>query len=173
MAAVKEKEKLAQETDECRQQARVTQEETVTAGQIKAEIEAQGYSLELLLDIAKEFGSHPDGCKKLAEDMKKYQTVGDCLTALEKQYREQQQAIQTEREKGLIDIKKLKTDRSNLENILSRLQADKAYEDDVHHFYTAIGKSVVFLTAWPAGTRSSFTAVITRSQPWADSLIRK
>ena len=135
MAAAKEKEKLAQEVEECRQQARVTQEETVTAGQLKAEIETQGYNLDLLLSLAKEFGNHPDACKKLVEDIKKYQTVGECITALEKQYREQYQILQAEREKGLIDVKRLKADRFNLENILSKLQADKAYEDDVHHFY--------------------------------------
>lgn len=151
MATAKEKEKMAQEIEECRQKANINQEETVIAGQIKAEIESRGYSLELLLGLAQEFGSHPDACQKLAEDLQKYQTVGDYITDLEKQCREQQQALQSEREKGLTDVKRLKADRFNLENILSSLQADKDYEDDIRRFhrrYWKVSGLIDCLASW-------------------------
>ena len=39
----------------------------VTAGRIKAEVESHGFTLELVLDLSKEFAGHKNAREKLAE----------------------------------------------------------------------------------------------------------
>ena len=156
--AALEKEKLAQDIEKCRKEADITQEEVMNAGKIKGEIEAQGYSLDLFLGLAKEFSGHLDACQKLAEELKEYQTVRGCITALEKQRQDQQQTLEVERrkfdaerERWLTINRGLESSHFNLQNILSRLQADKDYEVNIrnfHRLYWKVSGLLDCLTNW-------------------------
>ena len=53
----KEKQRVEKEIEQCRQDADVTREEVATAGGLKKEAESHGFTLELMLGLAKEFAS--------------------------------------------------------------------------------------------------------------------
>jgi DNA repair exonuclease SbcCD ATPase subunit len=142
LAASKEKEKLARELDVCRQKAKVTHEEVAIASQIKAEIGALGFSLELVLNLAREFGGQANACQELTEELKKQQTVRGYTATLEAKAQEQKKFVDQENRKWLIEeekrqteVKRLEGVRFNLENVLNKLKEDKAYEDDIRRFH--------------------------------------
>jgi hypothetical protein len=133
--AGKEKENLAQEIDDCRQKSRITQAEVAIAGQIKAEIEAHNFSLELVLKLAQEFGSHEKPCEELALGIEKYQTVGGCIQEQQKVQQVELEKFSAEKERSQTDIKILEASRLGLQNILLRFQADVACEEEIRQFH--------------------------------------
>lgn len=140
--AVREKEKLAKEIDKYHQKAKITQEELLIASQIKGEIESHGFSLELVLNLAREFGSQSNACQELTEELKKQQTVRGYTVALEKKAQEQKKFVDQENGKWQIDeekrqneVKRLEGVRFNLENVLVKLKDDKDYEDEIRRFH--------------------------------------
>ena len=68
----KEKQRIEKEIKQCRQEADVTREEVATAGQLKKEAEKNGFTLELMLGLAKEFAVHKNAQKELSEGLKKH-----------------------------------------------------------------------------------------------------
>ncbi len=140
--AAREKEKFGQEVEACHQQAGITRAEVALASQVKAEVEARGYSLELLCQLAREFGQHPEACRELIEALNKKQTLREYLAGLEAQVQEQkkfqdQAASQWQRdqEQQQAEVKRLETLQLNLRTGLAKLQADQAYEEDLRRFH--------------------------------------
>ncbi len=140
--AEREKKRIDQEVGEYRQSANVTEQEVATAGQLKAEVARSGFSLELMLDLSKEFAGHKDAKDRLAEGLKKYGMISGCITATEKQAEEQKKAVTSElaslraqRDREQIQGKKLEETRHYVEDTIAQLQADVVNEQELRRFY--------------------------------------
>lgn len=140
--AEKEKKRIEKELEQCRQQANVSQGEVVTAGQIKAQVESYGFSLKLVLDLSQEFVGHESAKEELAKALKKRQTLTNYIAALSEWAKGQKEALESElnklkseKDSGQAEIKNLEQARNQLDNIISQLQADVAYEEKLRVFY--------------------------------------
>lgn len=80
--AEREKKRIAQEVEEYRQKANVSEQEVAAARQLKAEVERCGFSLELMLGLSREFADYQDAREKLAEALKKHRTLTEYLAAM-------------------------------------------------------------------------------------------
>jgi DNA repair exonuclease SbcCD ATPase subunit len=140
--AEREKKRIDQEVEEYRRKASVTEQEVATAGQLKAEVARSGFSLELMLDLSKEFAGHKDAKDRLAEELKTHGTLTGYVTALEKQTEEKKAALNSElaslraqADRERIYAKKLEEARYSLESTITQLQADVAHEQELRRFY--------------------------------------
>lgn len=157
-AAAKEKERLDKEVANCRRKAAVSHEEIDTAGKLKAEAEASGFSLDLLQDIAGELAGCENPREDLAAGLHKHRTLSGYLAAMEEQYQEKKKLheagldeMQAVKDKAQAEIKGLESSRRHLEGILSRLRSDLAYEDEIRRFhrrYWAFGGLLDYLASW-------------------------
>jgi len=120
----REKERIDQEIKEYRQKANVTKEETVLAGQIKAQVEKYGFSLELALDLSHEFAGYESAREELAQALKTSGTLKSNLSGL-----------QSEMDRRRLEIAALTANRLQLQNILSQLQGDIATAEMRRKFY--------------------------------------
>ena len=147
-----EKQRIGKEVEDCYQRANVTKEEVVAAGQIKAEVESHGYTLELVQGLAKEFAGYKNAREKLAEGLKEYGALYKYLDELhDDATRERERVISEIR--GIESQKKaLTVESGNMRNILSQMQADAAYEEDLKRFhrrYFPICELLDELSTWP------------------------
>ncbi len=122
--AEKEKQTIDRELEEYRRKANVTKEEIVTAGQLKAEVEKHGFSLDLVLGLSQEFAGYGNIRGELAKGLKEGQT----LTKYNEQAEERNKTLQA-------DTKSLEGNRQQLESKLSQLRADEAFEKELRRFY--------------------------------------
>jgi len=100
--AGKERQRIDEDLAEYRHKANVTEVEVATAGEIKAEVTKQGFSLELVLGMAAEFAGYTSARERLAEALKKYGKLTSYLTALK------------------TEMKTLENNQRHSEDILSR-----------------------------------------------------
>ena len=140
--AEKEKRCIDEDVEAYRQKANVTEQETATAGQLKAEVARSGFSLEQMLAISKEFAGHQDAREKLAEALKKYRTLSEYITATEKQAEAQKKAadselasLRSQRDREQAQVKVLEESRRYLEEIIAQLQVNAANEQELRRFY--------------------------------------
>jgi len=133
--AESEKQRIRKEIDDCRREANVIEEEVVTAGKIKAEAENHGFTLALMLDLSKEFASHKNAREKLVEALKDHDSLNRYLNDL-------QTWCDKERERVIGEIgslehekKQLAGEAARLTNVLSGLQSDVTYEEDIRRFH--------------------------------------
>ncbi len=152
MKMEKEKQRISREVEDSYQESNVTKEEVVAAGQIKAEVESYGYTLDLVLGLAKEFAGYKNAREKLAEGLKEYGALYKYLDELhDDATRERERVISEIR--GIESQKKaLTVESGNMRNILSQLQADAAYEEDLKRFhrrYFPICELLDELSTWP------------------------
>ncbi|MBT9142981.1 MAG: hypothetical protein DDT29_01380 [Dehalococcoidia bacterium] len=80
--AERERGRIDKEVEQYRQKANVTKAEIVLAGQIKAEVENHGLSLELALDLSHAFAGYENAREQLAAALTKSQTLPDHINAL-------------------------------------------------------------------------------------------
>jgi len=131
----KEKQRIGKEIEDCYWQANVTKEEVVTAGKVKAEVESQGFTLDLALGLSKEFADHKNAREKLAEGLKEHGSLNKYLDNLVDWGNKERARVLTEisvlesQKKGLSD------ESVHLRNILSQLQADVDGEENLRRFY--------------------------------------
>ena len=131
----KERQRTDREIEECYQQANVTKEEVMTAGRIKADVESHGFTLELVLDLSKEFAGHKNTREKLAEGLKEHGSLNKYLNNLHDEATKERERVVTEI-RGLESQKKaLSAESGNMRNVLSQLQSDIAYEENLRRFY--------------------------------------
>ena len=135
MKMEKEKQRISREVEDSYQESNVTKEEVVAAGQIKAEVESHGYTLDLTLGLAKEFAGYKNAREKLAEGLKEHGSLYKYLDDLHDGATKERERIISEI-RGIESQKKALTAESgNMRNILSQLQADVAYEEDLRRFH--------------------------------------
>jgi len=139
---VKEKWAIDKEVEECRREANVSKEEVVTAGQIKAEVGKSGFSLELALELSREFAGHENAREELAKEMEEHQALTNYIASLSEWAKGQKEALESELNKlksekdgRQAEIKDLEQARNQLENIIGQLQADVAHEEELRRFY--------------------------------------
>jgi len=138
----REKKRIDREVEEYRQKANVTEEEVATAGQLKAEVEQSGFGLEQMLGLSKEFAGHKDAREKLADGLKKCDTLTECIAAMEKQAEAQKKALNSEladvrlqRDREQAQVKALEEHHRYLEGAIAQLQVDEANEQEMRRFY--------------------------------------
>ena len=131
----RKRQRIAREIEECQQKANVTKEEVVTAGRIKADVEGYGFTLDLILGLSKEFAGYKNVREKLAEGLKEHGSLNKYLDDLADGADKERARVIAEIA-GLESQKKaLAGESGNMRNILSRLQADVDYEEDLRRFY--------------------------------------
>jgi len=140
--AEKERRQLDSDIERCREKAKVTEQDIVTAGQLKAEVESRGFSLKLLLDLCQEFVGHDDAREELSRGLNGQQTLSDYIAELKKQGEAQEKALkqdldrlQSEKDKRQAVINDLEQTRQQLEGILGQLQADLGEQEGLRRFY--------------------------------------
>ncbi len=109
--ATLERQRIEEELVEDRRKADVTEKEIATAGQLKQEVTRHGFSLELVLALAEEFGGD-NAREKLAEELKKHGKLTGYLCGIE------------------ADIKRYEEGRRQLEGLLSRLGAERDRQEE-------------------------------------------
>jgi predicted nucleic acid-binding Zn-ribbon protein len=133
--AEKEKQRIEKEVEDCYQQANVTKEEIITAGKIKIDVESHGFTLELVLDLSKEFAGHKNAREKLAAGLKEHGLLNKYLDELDAWGNKERARIMAEIA-GLESQKKgLNNENIRLGNVLSQLQADIAGEEELRRFH--------------------------------------
>lgn len=149
--AEKEKQRIEKEVEDCYQQANVTKEEIMTAGKVKADVESHGFTLELVLDISKEFAGHKNAGEKLAAGLKEHGSLNKYLDDLDAWGNKERGRIMAEIA-GLESQKKgLNNENIRLGNVLSQLRADIAGEEELrrfHHRYAGLSELLEKLATW-------------------------
>ena len=148
----KEKQRISKEVEDAYQQASINKEEIGTAGKIKAEIESHGFTLELALDLAKEFAGYKNVREQLAEGLKEHGSLNKYLDELHNGATKERERLISEI-RGIESQKEaITTESGNLKNILTQLQADVAYEEDLRRFhrrYFPLCGLLDELSTWP------------------------
>jgi len=143
--AEKEKQRIEKEVEDCYRQANVTKEEIMTAGKVKAEAESHDFTLELVLDLSKEFAGHKNARKELAAGLKDHGSLNKYLDNLA-EWGNKERARMMAEIAGLESQKKGIADENIcLGNALSQLQADIAGEEELRRFYFSYYKRSVLL----------------------------
>lgn len=149
--AEKEKQRIEKEVEDCYQQANVTKEAITTAGKVKAEVESHGFTLELVLDLSKEFAGHKNAREKLSKGLKEHGSLNKYLDDLNDWGNKERARIMAEIA-GLESQKKgLANENIRLGSVLSQLQSDITGEEELRRFYRRYaGFSGLLdkLTAW-------------------------
>ncbi|MFC1970404.1 hypothetical protein ACFLV0_00460 [Chloroflexota bacterium] len=148
----KEKQRISDEVEDAYQQASINKEEIGTAGKIKTEIKSHGFTLELALGLAKEFAGHKNAREQLAEGLNEHGSLNKYLAELYAGATKEREKLISEI-RGLESQKKAITSESgDLKNILTQLQADVAYEDELRRFhrrYFPLCGLLDELSTWP------------------------
>jgi len=154
----KEKRRIDREVEEYRQKANVTEQEVVTAGQLKAEVEHAGFSLEQMLAISTEFAGHQDAREKLAEAVKKYGSLTECIAATDKQAKDERTKLNSElanlrsqRDREQAQVNALEERRRYLGDTIAQLQVDVANEQELRRFYEkyhGVSQFLDYLASW-------------------------
>jgi len=123
--AEKEKQRIGKEVEDCYQQANVTKEEVLTAGKVKADVESHGFTLEIVLDLSREFAGHKNARQKLAEGLKEHGSLNKYLNDLDEWGNKERARIMAE----IAGLESQKKGFAN-ENI-----CDVAGEEELRHFH--------------------------------------
>jgi len=135
MKAEKEKQRIEKEVGDCYQKANVTKEEIMTAGKVKADVESHGFTLDLVLEISKEFAGYKNVREKLAEGLKEHGSLDKYLDNLADWDNKERARIMAEIASLESQKKGLSNENMRLENVLSQLQADIAGEEELRRFH--------------------------------------
>jgi len=149
--AEKEKQRIEKEVEDCYQQANITKEEIMTAGKVKADVESHGFTLELVLDISKEFAGHKNAREKLATGLKEHGSLNKYLDDLDAWGNKERARIMAEVASLESQKKGLNNENIRLGNVISQLQADIAGEEELrrfHHRYAGYSWLLEKLATW-------------------------
>ena len=133
------KQRIAKEVEDSHRKANVTREEVIAAGQIKAEVERHGFTLELALSVAKEFAGYGDASERLATGLKKEGSLTRYLKELESWGEKRRAALLSEMSLLEAQKKQLEDGRLQLETVVAQLRADEAAEQELRQFYCRFG----------------------------------
>jgi len=156
--AEKERRQIDGDIEQCREKAKVTEQDIVTAAQLKAEVESRDFSLELILDLCQEFAGHENAREELSRGLTEQQTLSDHIANLKEQGEAREKALKqdldrlrSEKDKRQAEINNLEQTRQWLEGILAQLQADRAEQDELRRFYRryqSVSAFMEFLASW-------------------------
>ncbi len=156
--SVKEKDRLDRDVARCQQKANVNKEDIAAAGTLKTEVEAFGFTIQLMLDLARELANSENARDELATVLQKWGTLNGYIADLDGQYQEKKKVLESELEiaqaekaKRQAEFKDMEAARHNLENVLSQLRSNLAYEDDLRKFYRrywGVSSLMEYLATW-------------------------
>jgi len=156
--AEKEKRQIEKELEQCKKNAGVTAEDIVAAGQLKAEVEKSGFSLETMLGLVQEFAPYQDAKERLAGALKTSHSLTEYISTLEGKSEEKKRAISAAIDQLLklktaeeSEVNRLKEGRRLLEVSVSRLQADLDQEQGLRQFYVRYSPAsdlMEYLASW-------------------------
>jgi len=140
--AEKKKRRIEKELERCKKNAGVTAEEIAVAGQLKAEVEKSGFSLETMLGLAGEFAPYQDAKDRLAEALKNSQTLTEYAATLERESEKKRRDITAEIEQLVSErnskqsqVDQLQNNCHKLEISLDQLHADVDEEQGLRQFH--------------------------------------
>jgi predicted nucleic acid-binding Zn-ribbon protein len=149
--AESEKRRINKELEDCHLKANITQEEVVIAGQVKTEVENRGFTLEVVLDLSKEFSGRENTREKLAEALNRHGSLTKYIDDLAEQGEKQKKEL-------TVDVANLETRKKSLDqdcrfhtNLIQQLHVDVDAEDELRRFYHRYqGVSVLmeYLSGW-------------------------
>ena len=138
-----EKQHIDQEVDEYRKEANVAKQEITVAAELKAQVEKDGFSLEKVLDLSREFAGHHDAREKLAAVFKQYGSLTGFIKELDTWAQNKRMTLNAEisglksqRTQEEIQVASLKAINSNLENVMAQFQSNVADEEELRRFYS-------------------------------------
>ncbi len=137
--AAMERQRIDEELAECRRKVNVNKEEVVAAGQIKAEVEKHGFTLELALSVAGEFAGYGDASERLAAGLKKEGSLTRYSKELEDWGNGRRVALLSEMSRLEAQNRQLEEERLKLQTGLAQLRVDEAVEQELRQFYHRFG----------------------------------
>lgn len=136
--AERERQQIDENVAQCREKAKVTEEQIITAGQLNAEVESRGFSLRLLLDLCKEFAGHENAREELSRALTERRTISEYVAHLREQANSQEvdlDRLKAEKDRRQVEINGLEQARHQMEGILAELQANLAEQEELRRFY--------------------------------------
>ena len=156
--AEKEKRRIEKTLERCKKNAGVTAEEIAAAGQLKAEVEKSGFSLETMIGLVQEFAPYQNARDRLTEALKTSRSLTEYLTTLKQNSEEKKKSIRLEIDQLLnrksaesSESKRLEGARRQLEINVSRLHADLDEEQELRRFYirySPLSELLEYLVSW-------------------------
>lgn len=140
--AEKEEKRIEKELEQHKKNAGATVEDIATAGQLKAEVEKSGFSLETMLRLVGEFAPYRDARDRLAGVLKNSQSLTEYISTLEQKSEEKKRDFSVAIDQLLkrktaeeSEVKRLEEVSHRLEINVSRLHADLDEEQGLRQFY--------------------------------------
>lgn len=136
--AERERQQIDENVAQCREKAKVTEEQIINAGQLNAEVESRGFSLRLLLDLCKEFAGHENAREELSRALMERRTISEYVAHLREQANSQKvdlDRLKAEKDRRQVEINGLEQARHQMEGILAELQANLAEQEELRSFY--------------------------------------
>ena len=127
----REKKRIDYELANCRNKAGVIEKDVKMAGSLKTKVKQSGYSLEMMLDLVKEFAPYQDARERLVEALEKEGSLTQQISSLKEEAKEQEHALTStiaqmtsKRSQQEDELKRLKNVCHQWESNLKHLQAD-------------------------------------------------
>ncbi|MFP4642703.1 MAG: hypothetical protein ACLFPU_11115 [Dehalococcoidia bacterium] len=127
----KEKARIDDEVGEYRWNAGVTKQETVIAGRIKALVTEAGFTLDVVLGIAREFAGYADAAKRLAEALRQEGKLTKHLANLDDKVRSRNDQLHHLEQ----SVSNLQKDEEQRRVLLSQLDEEIANRKEIVDFY--------------------------------------
>lgn len=137
-----QRQRIDEDVAQCREKAKVTEEQVAITGQLIAEVESRGFTLTLLLDLCQEFAGHENSREELSRALIERQTLSNYIANLKEQGEIQKKALKldldrlkSEKDRSQAEVNSLEEARSQLQSALLQLQADAAEQEQLRGFY--------------------------------------
>jgi predicted nucleic acid-binding Zn-ribbon protein len=144
--AEQEKKRINYELEKFRQKAGVTEKDVKMAGSLKTKVKRNGFGLETMLDLVKEFAPYRDARERLAKALEKEGSLTQRISSLKKEVKEQEDALASsiaqltsQKTQEENELKRLKSVCQQWDSNLRHLQADVAEEQRLRHFMVRYG----------------------------------
>jgi len=140
--AESQRQRIDEDVAQCRDKARVTEEQVATAGQLITEVESRGFTLTLLLDLCQEFAGHENAREELSRALIERHTLSNYIANLKEEGEIQKKALKldsdrlkSEKDRSQAEVNSLEEARCQLQSALLQLQADAGEQEQLREFY--------------------------------------
>ncbi len=146
--AEKEETRIDKEVADYRQRANVTEQDIVTAGRLKAEVESHGFTLNLALALSQEFAKCESPKDELAQALEQHGTLTKSNGALT----ERQQRVKSDLAREEAKLEEIGASRQEEEVTLFQIRTEIANNRkilDFYHRYLHLQPLIEYLGGWP------------------------
>ncbi len=134
-----------------RQEADVTKNEIIDAGRLKKAAEKHGFTIEFMLELAKEFAGYDDSSRILSEGLKKHGSLTKYIEDFDDFARNEKSRISGEITNLESGKHALESESIQLTSIISQLQEDIKGEEELRRFYyryVSVSPLIEQLASW-------------------------